>query len=47
MTQVIINGIKRGSINADMTYHYVKQVKEYGATIISWTDSSLVIETNN
>ena len=45
MTQVTINGIKRGSLNADMTYHYVEQVKAYGGTIICWTDSALVIET--
>ena len=47
MTQVTINGIKRGSLDADMTYYYVEQVKAHGATIICWTETALVIETGN
>ena len=45
MTQIIINGITRGKLNADMTYQYVQQIKRR-ATIITWTDSALVIETH-
>ena len=45
MTQVIINGITRGKLSADMTYQYVQQIKRC-ATIITWTDSALVIETH-
>lgn len=44
MTQVIINGIARGKLNANMAYQYVQQIK-HRATIITWTDSALVIET--
>ena len=45
MTQVTINGQQRGYLNTDMTYHYVEQVKAYGATVVCWTDTALVVET--
>jgi hypothetical protein len=45
MTQVIINGIARGELNADMAYLYVQQIK-HRANIVTWTDSALVLETH-
>ena len=44
MTQVTINGIKRGELNADMVYHYVQQIK-HTCRIVLWSDDALVIET--
>ena len=48
MTQVIINGISRGQLNADLVWQYVQTLKrKRGVNIVTWSDTALVVETIN